>query len=133
MDSSRSAAAACICTVCVGDDCAGDRWIGSGWQRAAVRLRWKRWRNAASAGALCGVWRRACSIRELLLQTDPHPLCTAAPEGRAVALVSPLSLFSALLVLVVGSLRQAKYGDSFIRGNNILYISTQKRKAKATE
>jgi U6 snRNA-associated Sm-like protein LSm6 len=26
---------------------------------------------------------------------------------------------------------KAKYGDSFIRGNNILYISTQKRKAKA--
>lgn len=25
---------------------------------------------------------------------------------------------------------KAKYGDSFIRGNNILYISTQKRKAK---
>jgi len=26
---------------------------------------------------------------------------------------------------------KAKYGDSFIRGNNILYISTQKRKPKA--
>jgi hypothetical protein len=25
---------------------------------------------------------------------------------------------------------KAKHGDSFIRGNNILYISTQKRKAK---
>lgn len=26
---------------------------------------------------------------------------------------------------------KAKYGDAFIRGNNILYISTQKRKAAA--
>lgn len=31
--------------------------------------------------------------------------------------------------IVDGSLKQ-KYGDTFIRGNNILYISTQKRKAK---
>ena len=29
------------------------------------------------------------------------------------------------------SVLQAKYGDSFIRGNNILYISAQKRRAKA--
>jgi hypothetical protein len=28
---------------------------------------------------------------------------------------------------------KAKHGDAFIRGNNILYISTQKRKAKAVE
>ncbi|OSX75745.1 hypothetical protein BU14_0223s0018 [Porphyra umbilicalis] len=30
---------------------------------------------------------------------------------------------------VVGGELKARYGDAFIRGNNVLYISTQKKRA----
>ena len=91
--------------------------------------------STASAGECwCTVWEWEAGVARFVScgSTWIQIHFGSSRRPRAVSLVSLLSRCSALVGrwLIV---HQAKYGDSFIRGNNILYISTQKRKAKATE
>ena len=60
-------------------------------------------------------------------QSNPHWIILACVSWKAHRSARPPAYACGC---VVSSFEQAKYGDSFIRGNNILYISTQKRKAK---
>ena len=93
-----------------------------------------RWLHERGHGADGGVRRRtaqsqlsypASAAAIDALPTPPLRLCTSP----LIAFPSSLPLCDGTALNPLPSL-QAKYGDSFIRGNNILYISAQRRKPK---